>query len=216
MNAFCRWFLDLLFPPRCMLCHKLMEHSLDPTCGKCEHELKEYGSVARKVRFFEKTSVAFHYEGCLAEAIRRYKFKGMQSYCEQFAKWMAVRISAELSGKYEMISWVPCSRKRRWERGFDQCELLAKELSKLFQVPCVCTLKKVRDTPKQSHITDDAKRRANVLDAYQAINHELFFEKKILLIDDVLTTGATMAECGKTLRLAGSGDLVCAVIASAR
>ena len=216
MKAFVGWFLDLLYPPRCMLCHKLMDDSDEVTCGRCDYDLPEYDGAPKKVRFFEKTSVVFHYKDYISDAIKRYKFYGLKSYCTQFAKWMCVRINGELAGKYDLISWVPCSAIRRWTRGFDQSERLAKELSRMLNVPCICTLKKIKNTPKQSRQTDDAKRRANVLGAYKVVDPERIRDKKILLIDDVLTTGSTMSECGKMLRLAGSGDLVCAVIASAR
>ena len=216
MNVYFRWLLDLLYPPRCMLCHRFMDTSERATCGKCEYDLPEYGNAARKLRFYEKVSVAFRYKGYIADAVKRYKFHGMQTYSEQFAKWMCVRIRAELEGQYDLISWAPCSARRRRKRGFDQAELLAKEVAKQLNVPCIRTLRKIREIPKQSRQINDAARRANVLGAYKAYKPENFTGKRILMIDDVLTTGSTMEECGKTLLLAGSGDLVCAVIASAR
>ena len=216
MNALLTWFLDLLYPPRCMLCHCMMESSERATCGMCEDDLPEYEKPPRKVRFYEKSSVVFRYEGYVADAVRRFKFHGMQTYSQQFAKWMCIRIRGELDGKYDLISWVPCSARRRRKRGFDQAELLAKEVSKQLGVPCIRTVRKIKDTPKQSRQTSDAARRANVLGAYKAYKPENYIGKRILMIDDVLTTGSTMEECGKMLRLAGSGDLVCAAIASAR
>ena len=208
--------MDLLYPPKCMLCHRVMESSDHPVCPTCGCDLPEYDGAPRKVPYFEKVVTPFYYEDHIRDAVRRFKFHGMQSYAGQFARWMAVLIRAELEGKYDLISWVPCSAKRRWARGFDQAELLAKHLSKELGVPCVPVLKKVRNTPKQSQMPNAARRRGNVLGAYKAWNPEAFSGKRILLVDDILTTGATLSECGKVLRIAGSGDPVCAVIATAR
>lgn len=216
MNTYFRWFLDLIYPPRCMLCHCLMESSERATCGKCEDRLPEYEKPPRKVRFYEKTSVVFRYEGYIVDAVKRFKFHGMQTYSEQFAEWMCIRINGELAGKYDLVSWAPCSARRRRKRGFDQAELLAKEVAKRLGVPCIRTLRKIKEIPKQSKQTSDSARRANVLGAYKAYRPENYKGKRILMIDDVLTTGSTMEECGKILLWAGSGDLVCAAIVSAR
>jgi len=214
--SFRKWLLDLIYPPKCMLCHKLMKDSDEKVCGKCLNDLPEYDNTGRTVRHFEKVVVPFYYEGYMRDAILRYKFGGVKAYSTQFAKWMCAHIVIQMQGMFDMISWVPCSRRRRWVRGYDQSRLLAEAIAKELGVPCICTLKKIRHTPKQSKQKDEARRRANVLGAYKAVAPESFCDKRILLVDDVLTTGATMSECGKTLLIAGSGDLVCAVIAAAR
>ena len=210
------WLLDLLYPPKCMLCHRLLESSYELLCGRCSCELPEYEMLPPKVQYFEKAAVPLYYEGYVRDAVLRFKFGGMQGYAVQFAAWMAQRVQTELAGTYDWISWVPCSFQRKWARGFDQAELLARELAKQLETDCICTLKKIRNTPRQSGISDAARRRANVLGAYKAVDPEMFRGKRILLVDDVLTTGATICECGKVLRLAGSGDLVCAVAAIAK
>lgn len=216
MNVFLELILDLLFPPKCMLCGKLLQTEEQTLCRECAHgELPEFEGKPRDVRFFEECVSPFYYEGNIRDAILRLKFHGMQSYAEQFAKWMAEPVKEKLAGMYDYISWVPCSRLRVWTRGFDQAKLLALALAKELDVEAVCTLRKIRHNRKQSRTVSAAMRRANVLGAYRATNPDWLRNKRILLIDDVLTTGATMSECGKTLRLAGSGDLVCAVIAAA-
>lgn len=214
MRAMLKWLLDLLYPPKCMLCHRLMEDTDAPTCGRCMDECEEYDEKSRKVKNFKKSAASFYYEGHVRNAIRRFKFYGMTSYCTTFARWMTGRIQSELDGMYDLISWVPCSKRRKWTRGYDQAELLAKELAKQLGAPCIQTLEKIRHTPRQSSMKDVAKRRANVIGAYKAVEPQRIKGKRILLVDDVLTTGSTMSECGKTLLLAGSGELVCAAIAA--
>ncbi|MBQ9967835.1 MAG: ComF family protein [Oscillospiraceae bacterium] len=216
MRALIQWLLDLLYPPKCMLCHRLLDESTHLLCGRCGHDLPKHEGGLRSVKYFVKGIAPFYYEGHIRDSILRFKFYGMQAYAQQYARWMSVPVEAELKGMYDVISWVPCSPRRRWARGFDQCELLAKALAKEVGSDCLATLKKVRHTEKQSRMSGDAARRANVLDAYQAYRPDRYQRKKILLVDDVLTTGATISECGKILRLAGSGELVCAAIAAAR
>jgi len=216
MSSLLRWLLDLLYPPKCMLCHRLLESSDFSVCGCCAQELPEYDGPLRKVPYYEKVVAPFFYEEPVRGAVLRFKFHGMRAYAGQFAAWMAIWIRDHLSDTFDMISWVPCSRRRRWTRGFDQSELLAQELAKLLDTPVCCTLKKVRHNPKQSTLADAARRRANVLGVYRAVQPEQWIGKRILIVDDVLTTGSTLSECGKVLRMAGSGDLVCAVIAASR
>ena len=78
------------------------------------------------------------------------------------------------------------------------------------------TLRKGRNTEAQSGLDDDAARRANVLGAYTAVDAELVEGKRVLLIDDVITTGATISECARILRTVGAGEVVCATLARAR
>lgn len=216
MNAALRWLLDLLYPPKCMLCGRLLESAVQPLCGRCGEDLPEYEGAARRVPYFERCAAPFFYEPPIREAILRFKFRGMESYADQFAQWMAVSVRDKLEGTYDLISWVPCSRRRRRKRGFDQAELLAKALAKELNVEAACTLKKIRNNQAQSRTVGAAQRRANVMGVYRACAPECIAGRRILLVDDIITTGSTLSECGKTLRLAGSGDLVCAAIAVTR
>ena len=213
MNAFLDWFLDILFPAKCMFCGKLMQRSDEQVCGACLEDLPEYDGAPPAVPYFEKTVAPFYYQEQVRDSIIRFKFHGMAQYSDAYAKWMAIWVRDKLDGRYDVISWVPCSRKRRWSRGYDQAEVLAKALGEALHTEVVQTLKKTRNNPKQSGIHNAAARRANVLGVYVPYLPERIYGKKILLVDDVLTTGATLSECGKVLRMAGSGDLVCAVIA---
>jgi len=216
MNAYLDWLLDLLYPPKCMLCSRLLEDGHASVCGRCHGDLPEYDGALRRVAYFEKVVAPFYYEEPIRDAILRFKFRGMRNYAGQFAKWMAVWVRDKLDGEYDLISWVPCSRLRRWSRGFDQAELLAAALAAELNCTVLPVLRKNKHNPRQSRTKNAAARRANVLGVYQVLDPARIAGKRILLVDDVLTTGATLSECGKVLRLAGSGDLVCAVIAATR
>ncbi len=216
MNAFLSWLLDLLFPPKCMLCGKLMPDAATMVCEKCGYDLPEWEGVPRKIKGYDACSAPFFYEEPIRSAILRFKFHGMQSYAKQFAVWMAARAGEELKGKYDLVTWVPCSRRRRWERGFDQSELLARALAKELGAEVCPLLQKHRHNRKQSKIKGAARRRANVQGVYRPLAPEKIRNRRILVVDDIVTTGATMEECGKVLLLHGASQLVCAAIAIAR
>ena len=115
-----------------------------------------------------------------------------------------------------MLTWVPVSRLRRITRGYDQVELLAKAVGRELNIEAQPTLKKIRHNRRQSSISSAAQRKANVLGAYRVISPEVLHGKRILLLDDVLTTGATAGECARMLLTAGAKEVHCAVIATAR
>ena len=80
----------------------------------------------------------------------------------------------------------------------------------------VRTLRKIRHNPPQSGITGQAERRANVLGVYEAVGPESFKDKRVLLLDDIITTGATAGECARVLLTAGAKEVHCAAIAAVR
>ena len=216
MTEWLNAFLDLFYPPKCMFCGGLIERSDICACEECLcSQLPEAEEPMPDVQFFEKCTAVFQYKPPVSDAIIRFKFHGMASYADTFGKWLAGSVRDRLEGRYDIISWVPCSKRRVWTRGYDQAKLLAQVLSNELGVEAVQTLKKIRHNPKQSRTNDPAKRKANVLGVYQAVAPDTFRGKRILMVDDVLTTGATLSECGKTLQIAGAEELVCAVVAVA-
>ena len=101
------------------------------------------------------------------------------------------------------------------KRGYDQVELLAKAVSAEIPMPMYTTLKKTRNVRPQSTLITEAERKANIMGAYRVIDPALIHGKNILLLDDVLTTGATATECAKTLLFAGAKNVYFASIAAA-
>ena len=145
-----QWLLELLFPPKCMFCRRLLPDSARWYCDDCLAALPEWEGAAEKVPGFSGCAVAFSYEEPVRGAILRMKFQGLRAYIPQFARWMAVRVRAELAGQYDFVTWVPCSRRRRWQRGFDQAELLARALARELEAEVRPTLLKVRPSPEPS------------------------------------------------------------------
>ena len=212
------WLLDLLFPPRCVFCGKLLATGERDFCARCQRELPwlEGPAAEQTGEFFSLCAAPLRYQGVVRDSIRRYKFKGRQGYHKAYGKLVAQCVHDHLAGKYDLITWVPLSEKRKRERGYDQAFLLASAAALELGDVAVETLRKARNTDPQSGLEGEAERRANVLGAYIAVDPELVTGRRVLLIDDVVTTGATFSECARVLRTMGAKDVVCAALARAR
>ena len=104
--------------------------------------------------------------------------------------------------KYDIIIVVPISKKRQKERGYNQSELIAKEISKMLSIKIEKNIiKKLKNTPPQSSLNKE-QRQENIRGVYKVFNIEKIENKNILIIDDIYTTGSTVNECSKMLRKA--------------
>ena len=153
-----------------------------------------------------------YYTGPVREAILHFKFQGRTGGLDCFGRLMADCAARWYSGEFDTVTWVPVSRKRLRQRGFDQSRLLAASLCVDWHVAPVETLRKAVDNPAQSGLTDAEHRRANVLGVYEALPENIR-DKRLLLIDDIVTTGSTLTECVRVLRAAGAADVVCLTLA---
>lgn len=204
---------DLLFPPRCVFCRKILKDGL--LCPDCRDKLPRCGRVITRGEFFSKCCAPLFYTGSVRDALLRYKFNGRRGYAALFAQLMAESVGEELAGEYDIVTWVPVSARRLHERGYDQAELLARSLAAILGAPVERLLKKSRHTNANSSLSGRAARAANILGAYEAIDRETVRGKRVLLIDDIFTTGATMSECARILLMAGAEDVVCCTVACA-
>lgn len=209
------WFLDLIYPPKCAFCGKLLKKDESEICVKCRKELPEVGGSIKRGESFRQCWPVYYYEGFVVDSIHRFKFGGMQQYAQVYGRLIAMMLLKNRV-EFDVLTWVPISRKRRRKRGYEQTLLIAKTVAEELGCDCVPTLKKVIDNPPQSLQKSAAKRRGNVMNAYQAVHPERFSGKRVLLIDDIITTGATLSECSKTLRIAGAAQVECATLAAAR
>lgn len=205
--------LDLLFPPKCVLCRSVLWPGSTGLCSECAQWARERDMI-RKGTFFGRCAIALPYEDRVRDAVHRFKFGDQPGCATAFGHLLADTIRSRLKDEYEIITWVPVSRKRRRERGYDQAMLLAMAASLDLGDVAVETLKKTVDNPKQSTLSDPEVRRENVQGVYQVTEPELVAGKRILVIDDVITTGATLEEASRTLLMAGASYVVCAALCS--
>ena len=163
--------------------------------------------------FFSECVSALYYEGAVKEAILRYKFGGAEAYAPAFGELVAERIYQDLDGKYDILSWVPLAPDHLRRRGYDQAYLIAKNAGDRLCRPVVPVLKKKRNVRAQSGTKTKDQRRANIAGAYTVPDPAAVTGKRVLLIDDIVTTGSTLSECAKMLLMAGAEDVMCATLA---
>ncbi len=216
-NKIFTFLLDLLFPPRCALCGALVDSSSTPLCPRCEKGLPEREEPNVLLHGpYGKCAAALYYEDNAREAILGLKFQGRRAPVPILARYMAQAAAEHLAGEFDAVTFVPVSRKRLRKRGYDQSRLLAHALAEIWDTQEVSTLEKIRDNPAQSSLRAPEERRANVLGVYRAPNPGLVEGRRWLLVDDVVTTGSTLAACADTLRRAGAAGVVCCCAASPR
>ncbi len=215
MNFFKR-ISEWLFPPRCVFCRKVMEK--DGVCDKCEAELpyRAQCEVKEEIMFVDRAFSCFHYEGDVRNAILRYKFGGLQKYAVDFSEYLEECINMNLLGEYDIISWVPLSRARLRSRGYDQARLLAEEVCfRIGKEMPIKVLQKAINAAPQSRQGDKSRRMANIIGAYELCGQDVA-GKRIILIDDILTTGATVSECARVLKTAGASAVYVLTLAKTR
>ena len=210
------WLLKLLFPPRCVLCRQLLKKEETDLCGNCRVEAPGYPHTKRNLQFLDSFAAVWYYESNVRRSLLRYKFRGARNYAPAYGRLLAMKLQQEYPEGFDVLTWVPVSRLRRLRRGYDQVELLARAVGRELGMAPACTLKKIRHNRQQSRIQDPARRRANVLGAYRVISPETVRGKRILILDDILTTGATVGEAGRMLRTHGAKEVHCAALAAVR
>ncbi len=206
----------LLFPPRCVLCGKLLQSRETDLCHPCRTDAPEYTGSRKRLRFAKDMTAVWYYEGSVRKSILRFKFWGKRGYAKCYGRMLGVKLEKAHPEGFEMITWVPTSRLRCLSRGYDQAQLLAVAVGEALGKQPVRLLEKKRNNRPQSGIVGEAKRRANVLGVYETVSKAQLAGKRILLVDDVITTGATAEEASRMLLTAGADSVYCGAVAVTR
>jgi ComF family protein len=229
MNPLLRGILDLLYPPRCEACGRLRR---DPFCGECRAQVEMVQTPlcrlcgepfdpraqgaptcercrGRRLPLTIARSAAF-YRGPLAGAIRRFKYHGQVVLARPLGSIMIEALDGAAGGTdpstVGVICPVPLHSSRQRERGFNQSQLLAEEISVAIGKPVIPLLERVRPTAPQVDLPARA-RAENVRRAFAAKADAGIAGRTVLLIDDLFTTGATLMECGRALKAAGAAEV---------
>ncbi len=203
----------LLFPPKCILCGKILEKEETDLCHQCRVEAPECPISRTKRSFLDSWVAVWYYEGNVRSSLLRYKFSRARHYSNAYGRLLAMKLTQTYPNGFDLLTWVPISPKRKLCRGYDQVELLAKAVGRELGMEPLRTMKKIHHNPPQSGISGSAQRRANVLGVYRAVCPELVQGKRVLLLDDIMTTGATAGEAARVLLTAGAKEVHCGVVA---
>jgi ComF family protein len=227
IHALCHGLFHLVFPDDCRVCGEpLRDVSRIPVCARCleftQPIAAEHFCIACRTPFlnpfpldesgrcalcrlglagFDEVYSFGWYQGALRTLIHLFKYVGVRPLARVFGRYL--KRALPVDRQFDVVVPMPLHWKRRWHRGFNQAALLAREVARRYGVPVSQVVRRSRATPSQAGLTH-AKRRANVRGAFKVKRGARLNGLRVLLIDDVLTTGATAAACARELKRAGA------------
>lgn len=215
-KSFDRWkrrLLELMYPPRalCVGCGDQSGLKSDWLCETCQKRMDQQWIGAKHLAKLDGAAIAYVYHGPAGSMVRQLKFSGARVLVEPIVSCMLEAYQTIMPTGVQVVVPVPMHPSRQRIRRYNQTELLAEELAKRLELPYQCWLTRVRNTRQQSSL-DVKSRLRNLQNAFQA--DPLVAGMNVLLVDDVLTTGATAQECAKTLRGAGARSVFFVAFAS--
>lgn len=215
MKSLLNWITDLIFPPRCAACNALGTD----LCQKCLQKLKPWHGPRVGLPAGRQVVAGAAMEGVVEPLIYALKYKGMYRLATPLGDWLAGTIglrrdTAQMFGENPLIVPVPLHARRLRERGYNQAALLARRLATVAMMPIDETaLVRVRATGSQVETHSREERLENMFGAFRCEHPELVEGRDVILVDDVCTTGATLDDCARALRVAGAGSIHAIVLA---
>jgi competence protein ComFC len=228
---------SLLYPPVCTLCgdeiragEYLCEQCdskamriVAPFCQQCSEPFEgaittvfTCANCAHRTIYFDAAVAAYRGRGIVRQIIHDFKYGRQIDLRYPVARWLCAAFDDErLSGRqFDIIVPVPLHPTRRRERGFNQASLLAELLSARISIPCKPVLERIRYTTTQTAL-DRAERMENLHNAFRLRKNANVRGLRVLLIDDILTTGSTLSECARVLKRAKAISVYAATAARA-
>lgn len=202
--------MGVLFTKRCVLCGEMLPAAgtgKAMLCPDCAAEVRQRYRCTEAIRIpgAADAAAALYYTGKVKNAMQRFKFQHKQHYADWFAAQMLPLLAERLDAwQPALVTFMPIGFLRMHERGYNQAELLAKAVAEPLGLPCQATLRKRAFTPKQSTQKDAAARQKNAERALLPRESAEVHGKSVVLVDDIITTGATAAAAVKLLREMGA------------
>ena len=194
--------LDLIYPPKCGICGKI---SKDFLCAKCvilleKQEIFEIEDTRNKKKNFDELLYVFKYEGIIRKMLLNYKFQDKSYLYKTFVNFLLNNKKFfNIIKSYDTIVPVPISKQRYKQRGYNQCELLGREIANIVDIQyennCIFKQKNIIE---QSKLNKEERIR-NIQGAYYLKNGKKLKNKNVLVLDDIYTTGSTVNECCKII-----------------
>ncbi len=227
---------NLIFPRRCIFCRKLLPlNTSQSVCRECMNSLPfvlaypRCRRCGRPVLAGEKLcqhckddktspylgiSAPYLYEEPVRSAILRFKRERYRGYAQLFAEHIKVLLSHDCPGRvFDLVVSAPPRRKRMRKEGYDQAAQLGKTLAKKLGIPYLPSVLCQREHREKQSSLSREERHSNILGNIKVVKAKAVLGKRILLVDDVTTTGATLKEAAKMLRKAGAKEIYCATAA---
>lgn len=206
-----RYLIHFVYPNRCPGCDAVIDYN-DAYCKKCARRFAPY-----EKDFSIPNADAFAafcvYKGLAKKVLLHFKHDSCGNTDYAFAHGIFEALSSRsLDGEIDVITYIPMLRSDLEKRGYNQAALIAWELRFLLKAPCAELLEKHRETREQKSL-DGAERRRNVRDAFRVIDPETVRGKRVLLTDDLCTTGSTLSEAAGVLKEAGASKVIAAAYA---
>jgi len=228
-------FINLVYPLHCASCSKPLDPenasgvcefcltqikpNPEPQCGICGRAIDTGLELCDDCRIskpcFSKADSAFLYEGVIKELVHKFKYNGKISLARTLSGLIGdfLKSDDELMAGIDNIAFVPLENGRLRKRGFNQSRMLALAISKRYGIPLSDCLEKKKHTRHQNELSRD-ERLVNLNGAFGVKDNATGLTGKyVLLLDDVMTTGATLNECAKALLTAGAKEVRCLTLA---
>lgn len=212
--------LDLLFPPHCVSCgkggaflcrkcRKKLIYLQPPLCIRCSQPIRT-GTICQKCQSqtwdIDGICSVFKYGGAIRQAIIQFKYQNIKALADPLS-YLMMEYLKKHPLSFDIIIPVPIHKRRLRERGYNQSSLLARRLSYRTCIPVVeGALIRTKHTSAQAKTDNVEQRRENIKNAFKCVNHDIS-GKRILLIDDVCTSGATLNSCATSLKSAGAASV---------
>lgn len=222
-----KFYSKVLFTNRCELCGEVIEFD-ENLCDECKNvsviskPLCEFCGCSKKdctckkhKNEFKQVIAPYYYENSVSRAIHNFKENDMPFLSKRLSLDMYKTVEDVYANiKFDYVTFVPFRRFHQSFRGYNQSQLLAKRIADKMNIPCVELLKKVRNTGVQ-HKKTEKQRKADIFGAFDVKDEykDKLESKVILLVDDVKTTGSTLNECSKMLKIYSASAVYCVTAA---
>ena len=225
-KQFKEYLLDMIYPKKCPFCEKVFSDT-EEICFKCKSKLM-YITGARCMKcskpvLNEETEYCYDckaknhhyvsgkalwiYDDKMKQSIARFKYRGSLEYASIYGKELARWHGIWIKKCADVLVPVPLHIKKERARGYNQAEILANAVGKLLNIPVEAKLlKRIKDTKPQKELNDKERLR-NLSEAFQINNERMGKFQRVMLVDDIYTTGSTIEACANILYKAGIGEV---------
>jgi len=236
MNAVFSKILDCIWPRTCEVCGRPVDRPLRYVCSDCLNRFefmptdgccRRCGRGAEKLDgeflcidcqtykpAFDRAASAVNFDGDAREMINAFKFQNHYWLRSDLVDWLEGATRARFKvDEVDLVLPMPSTLLHRFDRGFNQCAYLGRELSRRLGKPCAERVIRRKGSPKRQGGLTEEERRKNVVGTFAVRRPEAVCGKTVLVVDDIMTTGSTLSECSSVLKVAGASRVWCVTVA---